>query len=125
MRYARESVRKTTAAVNRKAVQNAPGGQYSTGALKQSIKWSMKTVGFSSVGTSGSDLPYAIFVERGAEDHEILARNAPNLRFFWRKRGVWFRGPRVSHPGQAAQNFLTDALSTVAPRYGYKVIIYS
>lgn len=121
---ARKSVRQTTAAVNRKAVSNAPGGQYSTGRLKQSIKWSMRTVGVSVVGESGSDLTYAIFPERGADPHVILPRNATNLRFFWRKRGVWFRGPRVDHPGQKAQNFLTEALSTVAPRYGYKVIIY-
>lgn len=121
---ARKSVRKTTAAVNRKAADNAPGGLYSTGTLKQSIKWSMRTVGMSVVGESGSDLTYAIFPERGTQPHVILPRNARNLRFFWRRRGVWFRGPRVDHSGQKAQNFLTDALSTVAPRYGYKVVIY-
>lgn len=124
-REARKSVRNTTAAINRAARRNAPGGTYSTGRLKNSINWSVRTAGWNVRGQSGSDLDYAIFPERGTRPHLILPRRAPHLRFYWRKVGHVVRMKSVNHPGQRAQNFLTDALIDVAPRYGYKVIIYS
>lgn len=122
---ARKDVRKTTAAINRAARRNAPGGTYSTGTLKTSINWSVQTAGWNVRGRSGSDLDYAIFPERGTRPHLILPRRAPHLRFYWRRIGRGVRLARVNHPGQRAQNFMTEALIAVAPRYGYKVIIYS
>ena len=119
-----KSVRETTAAVNRGATRRAPGGLYSTGRLKNSITWSVQAAGSNVRGRSGSELEYAIYPERGTRPHRITPRQAPHLRFYWRKRGVWFKGPAVNHPGQQAQNFMTDALQEIAPRYGYKVIIY-
>lgn len=113
-----------TAAVNRAARRNAPGGPYSTGTLKASINWSVKTAGFNIRGRSGSDLEYAIFPEQGTRPHLILPRRAPYLRFYWRKVGRNVRLLRVNHPGQKAQNFMTEALADVAPRYGYKFVIY-
>lgn len=121
---ARKSVRSTTAAVNRQARQNAPGGDYSTGRLKRSITWSVQTAGWNVRGRSGSDLPYAIFPERGASAHEIRPVNRTHLRFFWRRVGRWVRLDEVNHPGQRPQNYMTRALTDIAPQRGYRVVIY-
>lgn len=121
---AAKSVRTTTAAVNRQARQNAPGGLYSTGRLKSSINWSMTIAGTMVRGRSGSELDYAIFPEKGTQPHIIRPRTAPHLRFYWRRVGRVVRLNQVSHPGSAAQNYMTNALSTIAPRHGYKVVIY-
>lgn len=121
---AAKSVRITTSAVTRQAKRNAPGGLYSTGRLKASINWSIQTAGWNVRGTSGSDLPWAIFPEQGTRPHTIRAKNAPHLTFYWRRVGRVVRFREVSHPGQKAQNYLTNALSEIAPRYGYKVVIY-
>lgn len=34
-----------------------------------------------------------------AVDYPIVVKNAKNLRFFWKRRNVLFRGPVVNHPG--------------------------
>lgn len=116
-------VRTTTRAVNTRAVHNAPGGPYSTGKLKSSISWTLFDVGTTVTGRSGSDLEHAIWVHEGTQPHQIRAARAANLNFFWRKAGRRFIGPKVNHPGQQPQPFLTDALLSVAPRYGFKVVI--
>src|SRR4029450_12796751 len=121
---ARKDVRKTTVEINRLARRTAPGGPYSTGKLKSSIKWDLQTAGYHVRGRSGSELPYAIYVHQGTDPHVIRARNGGNLKFFWRKRGVLFTGPKVNHPGQPDQPFLTFPLLYIAPRRGYKVTIY-
>lgn len=124
MLLSQESVRRVTRLVNNQAVQNAPGGPYSVGILKRTIGWSVRFVGTRVEGQSGSDLDYAWYVHQGTQPHRIESRNVPALRFYWRKIGRVYIGPHVNHPGQKAQPFLTDALTSVAPRYGYKVIIY-
>lgn len=118
-------VRKTTSEINRVGIRNAPGGSYSTGRLKASITWNVKVQGTDVKGTSGSDLDYAIFPERGTKPHRIVPRRAPHLRFYWRRVGHVVRFNSVNHPGSAAQNYMTRALLTVAPRKGFKVVIYS
>lgn len=125
LKLATDSVRSTTAAVNRQARRNAPGGVYSTGNLKRSINWSVRTGATSATGRSGSDLNYAIFPERGASAHQIDARRREFLSFYWRRVGRWVKFKHVSHPGQAAQNYMTRALLDIAPQRGYKVVIYS
>lgn len=92
--------------------------------MKNSINWSVRTAGRHVRGRSGSELSYAIFPERGTPPHLILPRRAAHLRFYWRKIGRHVRLLSVNHPGQRAQNFLTEALVDVAPRYGYKVVIF-
>ena len=84
----------------------------------------MQTSGWNVRGRSGSDLPYAIFPERGARAHVIHPVNKPQLKFYWRRVGRWVRFNRVNHPGQDAQHYMIRALTTVAPFYGYKVVIY-
>lgn len=122
---ARRDVQRTLVLINRSAREKAPGGPYSTGRLKASIRWKI-TINIRGLvaGESGSPLDHAIFAERGTQPHEILPRGPYPLRFYWRKVGRRVALPRVSHPGMKAQNFLTDALLEVAPRRGYRVVIY-
>lgn len=119
-----KSVRVTTDAINRQARSNAPGGTYSTGALKKSINWSVQRAGWNVRGQSGSDLPYAIFPEKGASAHRIIPVNRTHLSFYWRRVGRWVKFNSVNHPGQDAQHYMTRALEQVAPLHGYKVVIY-
>lgn len=121
---ARKDVRSVTAAINRRARSNAPGGPYSTGRLKASINWSMRTSGWVVRGLSGSDLIYAYSVHEGQPARTIVPRRARRLRFFWRRVGRVVSMARVSHPGTAPQPYMVQALLTVAPTYGYKVVIY-
>lgn len=118
------NVRTVTRLINDQARDRAPGGPYSTGRLKSSIHWSINQSAQVVVGRSGSELDYAIFPERGTRPHDIYPRSAPALRFFWRKVGRVVRLQHVNHPGAPAQNFLTNALLSVAPRYGYRVVLY-
>lgn len=122
---ARRLVVSCTAAVNRQARQNAPGGPYSTGRLKASINWSItrNIPGQSVMGVSGSELIYANSVHGGQPARTIVPVRARLLRFYWRKLGRRVALKRVSHPGTEAQPYLTDALKTVAPRYGFRVSI--
>ena len=122
---ARKEVRSCTAAVNRRARRNAPGGPYSTGRLKRSINWSVQTFGWDVVGVSGSDLIYAYSVHEGQPARVILPRRAPYLKFFWRRVGHVVRLLRVNHPGTAPQPYLVQALLTEAPKFGFRVVVYS
>ena len=47
----------------------------------------------------GAYAKYALFVDQPTRAHEIRARRAPNLVFWWEKMGVLFVGKRVMHPG--------------------------
>ena len=124
---ARKLVISCTAAVNRQARQNAPGGPYSTGRLKASINWSLtrNNPGLGVTATSGSDLIYANSVHGGQPARRIVPVRATYLRFYWRKVGRRVRFLSVNHPGTKAQPYLTDALKTIAPRYGFKVSVIS
>lgn len=121
--HARREVRALTAAVNRKARSNAPGGPYSTGRLKSSINWSIRTVGDSVIGRSGSDLIYAYSVHEGQPARTITPKRAPYLGFYWRRVGKNVRFLSVSHPGTAPQPYLVQALLTEGPRFGFKVVV--
>lgn len=121
---ARKDVRKTSVEINRLARQYAPGGPYSTGTLKRDIKWSIQTAGWYVRSRVGTELPYAIYVHEGTDPHLIFGRNGKELRFFWRKRGVVFRGTFVRHPGQKAQPFLVNPMLVVAHQRGYATKVY-
>lgn len=121
---ARKEVRACTAAVNRRARRNAPGGPYSTGRLKRSINWSVQTFGWNVRGISGSDLIYANSVHEGQPARRITPKRAPHLKFYWRKVGHVVRFLEVNHPGTAPQPYLVQALLTEAPQFGFKVVVY-
>ncbi len=121
---ARKEVRSCTAAINRKARRNAPGGPYSTGRLKASINWRVQTFGWNVRGQSGSDLIYAYSVHEGQPARTITPKRAPHLVFYWRRVGRVVKRASVSHPGTAPQPYLVQALLTEAPQFGFKVVIY-
>lgn len=121
---ARKDVRTVTSAINRRARRNAPGGPYSTGALKRSINWNVTTLRNTVIGRSGSNLIYAYSVHEGQPAREITPKRAPYLAFFWRRVGKRVRFLKVNHPGTAPQPYMVQALLTEAPKYGYKVAIY-
>lgn len=50
--------------------------------------------------------PFAIAVHQGARPHEIRARRAPRLVFFWPKVGRVVAFKKVDHPGNKAMPFL-------------------
>ena len=41
--------------------------------------------------------------------YPIVAKNAPNLVFWWEKKNKMFVGPSVNHPGVAAKPYLAPA----------------
>lgn len=53
-------------------------------------------------------------LESGSKAHEIAARNAPTLAFFWAKMGmtVFFR--RVWHPGFAGIHYMENAFGAMS-----------
>ena len=82
---------------------------YRTGKLKQSIqtkrgKWK-RGIEFKT----GSDVDYALYVHEGTKPHEIKAKNAPYLVFYWPKVGKVVHFKRVWHPGTRAYKYLTRA----------------
>jgi len=42
--------------------------------------------------------------------YPIVAKNAPNLVFWWEKKDKWFVGSSVNHPGVAARPYLAPAV---------------
>lgn len=60
------------------------------------------TVGF------GQGVDYAAAIELGAEPHVIEASNVENLKFYWKRKGVQFYGPRVNHPGNRPYKFMRN-----------------
>lgn len=60
------------------------------------------------------NVPYAIWVHEGANPHEIVARNARALVFFWPKAGKLVAFPRVNHPGNPPNRFLIRAAQRVS-----------
>lgn len=123
MGLARSETRGLTAAINRRARRNAPGGPYSTGRLKSSINWSVRTVGTSVIGRSGSELIYAYSVHEGQPARVITPKRAAMLGFYWRRVGKSVLLRKVNHPGTAPQPYLVQALLTESPKFGFKVIV--
>lgn len=51
------------------------------------------------------DKKYAAPIDKGAVAHEIVARNAPYLRFYWPRVGHWVSLKKVNHPGNRPFHF--------------------
>lgn len=121
------------------------GGPYSVGNLAASIQRDGPHVFPGRVtGTVGSKLKYARAVHDGAKVHWIFpkrsvgvvrfgSRKAPQLRFFWRKRGKIVYLPHIpgsagkigrSHPGQPGKHYLTEPLRRSARLHGFRVIVF-
>lgn len=65
-----------------------------------------RVVGNQAVVTVGG--AYAFHV-KGTKPHTIRARRHPNLRFWWEREGVLFRGPVVNHPGNRPYPYMQMA----------------
>lgn len=123
---------------------NALGGQYSTGRLASSIyKAGPTVVGDRVLGSVGSRLDYARWVESGAPVHNIFPKGAPHiyrfgvkrrplLKFVWRGRLVYMNqipgGPGTvgrSHPGMRGKHWLARAMVEVGARRRMRVVIYN
>lgn len=87
-----------------------------TGMLRRSVmsKVIKGSGNIFAVGILGvTNLVYARIHELGGliSDHIIAAKNVPYLVFFWKKKGVWFRGKSVHHPAKVpSRPYLRPAL---------------
>jgi hypothetical protein len=98
-----------------------------TGLLRSSVKSGaylggdpgVFATGTLTAGMAGDSIKYAAIHEHGGitPPHLIEARNVPYLKFFWKKKGVWFRGRSVNHPGSRipARPYLRPALVDSLP----------
>lgn len=82
-----------------------------SGGLKRSIGHRVFRRGNAAVLREQATAPHAKFVHDGTGPHEIRARNARALRFYWPKAGrvVYFK--RVQHPGYKGNPYLRDAIT--------------
>lgn len=71
----------------------------------------------ASISTSGGVVGivrfakrYATWYDQGTRPHQIRARNATVLSFYWAKAGGMVAFPKVNHPGTKPTRFLSDAL---------------
>ncbi len=121
-------VRRTAAQVETGAkvmapVNNSPRRQPGP-HLRDSIRTRIRTRGSTLViGRVGSTLRHALVAHQGAAPHPILARRAPNLKFFWEKRGVTFVGPKVNHPGMKGTPYLAAPLLAFGRANGFIVVL--
>jgi hypothetical protein len=84
-----------------------------TGRLADSIVKRFSTNGDGVEVLVGSDVDYARLHHDGTRPHEIVARRAETLTFFWPKVGAVVHFPRVHHPGTKPNHYLTDPLHAV------------
>ena len=76
------------------------GDRRPTGRLQRSLRIrGPKVLKTRITGSVGSTLRYAASVHEGAKPHQIRARNKRVLAFYWEKRGEFFFGKKVNHPG--------------------------
>jgi hypothetical protein len=122
----RSALRQDLALATRKAadagVQAAKHGNFKdrTGQLRSTIY--TKTAGWSgNVFWMLMHAPkeYAHFVDLGTKPHDIPTDHRPPgkpLHFYWEKRGVWFTGYRVHHPGTKPRMFFAGAIVIMIDR---------
>ena len=93
-----------------------------TRKIAESFKVSkVDVVGSRYTVTISNNAPEAAAFEFGSglhgrkhEKYPIVAHNPPpNLVFFWKRKGRWFVGPSVNHPGVKAEPALKPALEEV------------
>lgn len=93
--------------------QREHGYQNRTGRLTASMGFRENRSGLLKwTGYTFAKAPYALFVDQPTKPHDIVARRAKLLRFFWPKIGGWFVGKKVRHPGTDGAHF-TDAAAFV------------
>jgi len=86
-------------------VQRYPEFKPQTGELQKAQKYSVRRLSSGRLLTLYNDKPYANPIDKGASPHVIRARRANYLHFYWAKKGRWFTGPKVNHPGNKPYKF--------------------
>jgi hypothetical protein len=66
------------------------------------------TVSLDWIGEASKKL-VPTYLEKGTKAHEIVAKHATVLAFYWPKINGWFFGPKVNHPGTKPYNLVADA----------------
>lgn len=119
---ARQHLSDVNAAIINAAKQEAP---YKTGwrppdapHIRDSFESEVVNRGAFLQGVVSNTAPHALFVHGGAAPHSYGMPETRLLRFWWENRNMPFRGPRVDHPGQQANPFLTRAAESL----GYDVL---
>lgn len=84
-----------------------------TGKLLGTIR--TEDAGESVDATAGraGETPYLGYQMYGTSPH-VISAHGKALSFFWENRGVQFVGPRVRHPGNAANRFVQDSVQAAA-----------
>lgn len=77
-----------------------------TGATRKTFRVLAASTSDGASSTVTSANKVATFLDKGTKAHEIRARRAPMLVFFWAKMGRMFYGKKVNHPGTQATNFV-------------------
>jgi hypothetical protein len=67
-------------------------------------------IGANASRMTGANSGYAMADDQGASPHVIRARNAPLLRFYWRRIGRQFEGLSVYHPGNRPYHWAMGGL---------------
>lgn len=81
-----------------------------TGELSRSIGHRTFRRGSRAILREQATAQHARYYHEGFAPHEIRARNAKALRFYWPKAGRVMYLKRVQHPGFAGKPFLRDAI---------------
>lgn len=92
-----------------------------TGGLSRSIRMKRRVTATWVSAVVGSKLRYAASQHDGSKRHDIVARRAKLLRFYWEKVGRNVAFPRVDHPGSKGNEYLWRPLARIAPRRGFIV----
>lgn len=127
-------VQEVTAQVLIESKISAAAGPYATGRLASTIHAGYRSTRSGAESTVGSNLWYAMLVEKGAQRHIIRARpkglgggtfsGGHSLHFYWRRVGHYVTFRKVNHPGFRGKEYIEDALRNAARRHGLRVIIY-
>lgn len=81
-----------------------------TGVMASSIHYDKSSWHKGLVFHVGSPIYYSLYVHEGTKPHEIRAKYAPMLVFFWPKVGRVVHFKKVNHPGTRPYRFLTKAV---------------
>ncbi len=99
------SVRDVALSVESDAKSMAPE---ESGELRADIQTTKLADSLYSVGTTKE---YAPSMEYGSQPHPITPNGPYPLSFWWERRGVWFTGYKVNHPGTPSHPFLRPSLA--------------
>lgn len=112
--WTRQQAEKVAAHARLVAPKPGTGQGYATGETAANIRVRGPVIGRSGPEAEvASVTDHAVFLHEGTPPHEIKARAANKMVFFWRKAGRVVSASKVFHPGTKANPFLVKALRAV------------